>query len=744
MIATGFTNSFNSGEISEDAWDRTDLQPVSKGCEQAQNYVVRVAGPLGKRRGFWRLGDTFDSHSNTRLIPFRRSIDDALMLEFSDLTMRVWNNNGTPLIGGGGTQVTVASPYSAADLPGLRFKQVNDVIYIRSAQGLTPLSLTRETNELWAFTVVHYPNGPWRPENLDRGFTLEITGADEVDANVASTGGSILVGQAVSLVASEDLFDPAMVGVMFRVRQNAGAPSVQGWKAGYRPVVGTYVLSAGRVYHCSAQGAHDETVTNPPLVDYGSQSDGGNMWDYRHDGAGIIQLDTVTDANNATGVVIAALPFRSGTATSFWAEGAYSVFRGWPRMWPGLREERLVEGATKGNLDFIDLTETAGFAPDKATFTPGLGTGQVLATDAVRRRVGTDGSELLWAQEATYLVVGTASAEYLIAGSVLDQGISPSSVVIKTLSEFGSEDVYPARAHRALIHVALGGQTLRELSVATDQTADSDDLTVLAQHVATRGFAQLAWIPQPDENLWLRLKDTVPGDGGLAVMTYHKKQQVRGFASVKLPGDFVCEDIAVLPGPGRLETLWAVVSRVKDGVLQRHLWMQSTATDKLFMDCAALYAGAPTLIVGGLAHLEGETVRILADYIQVPDQKVVGGQIMLDVAAAVVLVGLPYLARFKSLKLDKQLGGDLNMRQRVVGCVVSMKTALASCGVDGNPLEQFSPRLAADVPGLVAKRIIRDVTLTGDADRDPRIVIEDDTALDSVIYSLKPKVIVGG
>jgi hypothetical protein len=745
MVATGFTNTFNSGEISEDAWDRTDLQPVAKGCELAQNYVVRIAGPLGKRRGFWRLGDTFDSHSATVLVPFRRSIDDALMLELSDVTCRVWNNNGAPLIDPGtGLQVTFASPYSAADLNGLRYKQVGDVIYLRNAAGLLPLTLERLSNTSWAFTAETFPDGPWRPENLDRAFTLTVTGADEADTNPATGAGSILVGQAVDLVASAALFDPLMVGGRFRVRQNDGAPSVQSWKAGYRPTAGTYVLSVGRVYRCSAQGGHDETVTTPPVHEFGSASDGGNTYDYRHNGAGIIEITAVADATHASGMVMATVPFRSGNATTFWAEAAYSPYRGWPRMWPGLREERLVEGATASNLDFIDLSETAAFSPSTESFKPGLGTGQVLATDAVRRRVGTDGSELLWSAEATYLIVGSGSAEYLVAGSVLDEAISPSAIVLKTLSEYGSADVLPVRAHRGLIHVTRGGQSLRELIVSTDQTATSDDLTVLAQHVATRGFAQLAWVPQPDENLWLRLTDTVPGDGGLAVMTYHKEQQVRGFASVRLPGGFVCENIAVLPGPGRLETLWMVVSRVKGGVTQRCLWLQSAVTDKLFMDGAALYAGAPTLVVADLDHYEGETVRILADYVQVPDQVVVGGRITLEVAATVVLVGQGYLARFKSLKLDKQLGGELNMRQRVTDCTVSMKTAKARCGLDGGPLETISPRTAADVPGMVARRVIRDVSLAGDSDRDPRIVIEDDTALDSVIYSLKPRVAVGG
>lgn len=756
-MATGFTNSFTSGEISGDAWDREDIQPVAKGCEQAQNYTVRIAGPLGKRRGFWDLGASAAPTSKSVLIPFRRSVDDALMLEFSHLLVRVWNNDGSPLLNGG-VQVTFASGYSEADLDGLRYKQVNDIIQLRNRAGLLPIALKRVSNINWFFDATTFPDGPWRPENLDKAFTVSLTGTDEADTNPDNTGaGSILVGQAVTLVASAALFDAQHVGANFRFRQTDGQPSVAGWKPGFRPTnVGSYCTFAGRAYRMATRGAHDEVVTNPPTQTDGTQSDGGCTWTYRHDGAGIVVIDTVTDAFNATGHVTKTLPFRSGTATPYFAEGAYSQFRGWPRMWPGLREERFVEGATAGNLDFVDLTQTAGFTPFTEKFTPGLGSGAVVATDAVRRRVGEDGAELIWAAPTSYLLLGSASGEYLLAGGLLDEGISPTSVVLKQLSEYGSEDVYPAKAHKALIHVARGAKTLRELTVDTQQNGDSQDLTVLAQHIASRGFSQLAWVPQPDENLWLRLRDppkdddgmAAPLDGQLATLTYHKEQAVRGFTSALLPGGWTCENLAVLPGPGRLETLWGIFSRVKGGVRQRRLWMQSQETDQLFMDCAAFYAGIPVTTIGGLGHLEGETVRVLVDGQQIPDLVVSGGLVRLPDAYSRVYVGLSYMARFKSLKLDRQLGGELNARQRLAGCTVSLKTALARVGVQTGAttfaMEKVSPRTAADIPIMRAKRIVKNVTLAGDSDYDPRIVIEDDTAFDSVIYSLKPKVVVGG
>ncbi|HEV2530954.1 hypothetical protein [Phenylobacterium sp.] len=740
-MGTGFANAWTSGEIADEAWDRTDLQPVEKGCEAAINYVVRLAGPLAKRRGFWKVFTAPNPANKARMIPFRKSIDDALMLEFGDTLMKVWTSDGSTLL------VSVTSPYTQAQLDGIRYKQVGDVIYLRHRDGIRGETLVRNSNTSWTFTSVgigheFYPNGPWLAENTDPTTTVTVTlmaGADEADANPFGGAGSMAVDLTVDLVASNPIFNPAHVGGKFRFRQTDGMPGVIGWAPGCKPAVGTYVVSNGRVYRSNHQSAFTENVTNPPINLSGSQSDGGNGWDYRHDGAGIVRIDTYLSPTHVQGTIRHTMPFRSGTATPYWSEGAWSDYRGWPRMWPALREERLVEGATAANLDFLDLTQTAGFSPLSENFGPGLGsTGVVVATDAVRRRVGTDGGELIAALEATYLLVFTTTGEHLVAGSVLDEPIDPRSVTIKDLSDYGSSDVCPVKAHKGAIFVTRGGQNLREIAIDTQQGASGDDLSVLAAHIASRGIVQLAWVPYPDNTLWLRL-----ADGGLATMTYHKEQQVRGFTRVALPPGFVAEDIVVLPGPGRKETLWLQVSYVKAGVTSHEIWMLSQVSDQLFMDGAGLYHGAPVTTVTGLGAREGETVRILADGVQLPDQVVTGGAIVLPAPASSVQVGYPMKCSFKSLKLDTALGGALLRRQRVTGCKVSLKTASAVVALDGRPGELVSPRTAQDVPAAVSRRVIQDVTIAGDSDRDPRIAITDETAYDGLIYSLKPQVVDG-
>src|SRR5215217_290901 len=75
-------------------------------------------------------------------------------------------------------------------------------------------------------------------------------------------------------------------------------------------------------------------------------------------------------------------------------------------------------------------------------------------------------------------------------------------------------------------------------------------------------------------------------------------------------------------------------------------------TEKTFVDSCLVYVGIPTTTVDGLDHLEGETVDILADGAVHPSRVVTGGQVVLEYAAGVVHVGLPYDSIIQPMRLD--------------------------------------------------------------------------------------------
>ena len=74
--------------------------------------------------------------------------------------------------------------------------------------------------------------------------------------------------------------------------------------------------------------------------------------------------------------------------------------------------------------------------------------------------------------------------------------------------------------------------------------------------------------------------------------------------------------------------------------------------DFFFVDSGLSYDGFAATTFSGLDHLEGKTVNIVADGAVLDQQVVSGGQVVLDDAASVVHVGLPYTCLFESLDID--------------------------------------------------------------------------------------------
>lgn len=749
----GPLTSFTSGELDENAWDRVELQPLAKGCALAQNLVIRVAGPLGKRRGFWLAGPIADQAHLARLIPFIRAPNDAVVLEFGDLTCHVWQTNGTPLIDGGtGLQVVFATPFTDAQIAGLRYKQIGNVIELRHASGtIAPQKLVRTSNTSWAFNGTTYKNGPWLAENTDRTSTVSLNrtaGPAEIHDGEPTNSGCIPATCTVDITASSAIFAANMVGAQLRVRANGSSVSAFAWAPAKKFFNGDFVTSVGNAYVSTAGGAGGvPTGTNPPVQDQGDQSDGVITWTFLHDGAGVITIDAFTDAMHVSGTVVRPVPLKSGVDTSYWAFGAYSDAEGWPTAWPELREERLVEGATSNNLDFADLTQTAGFSPTEEDFTPGTGLGVIVATNALRRRVGGDGGQILWFREANYLMAGTTSGEYLVAGSVLDEPLSAtdSGVTIKQLGDHGSADVFPAKAHKGLLFVTASGQSLRWHLVDNSQGAESEDFSYLSQHIATRGFAQLAWVKEPDNNLWIRL-----ADGGLACMTYHREQQVRGFTSQALGGGLTALDAIVMPGPGNRATLWMIASQpAPGGGTQSVILMQSQPSDGLFVDCGVNYAGAPAHSFATPAILDGQPLDVVADGVWYPGLAPAAGALALPagVTASAVQAGFSYPVAFKSLKIVTPQGfSDTSLmdKARIAGALVDAYGALYTVASDdGDFSELVSNRTVATIPQIAPARTIRQVTLIENRDsetssRDPRVLVSEATPFDFVLYGLKP------
>lgn len=105
--------SFGGGEIDPEMHSRIDSSQYQSGLAKAQNWMVDPKGPLKKRPGLQRVGNTYDSARKSRLIPFTYSVDQSLAVELSHENIKFhadgatfkWSNPLTFL----GANVSIAS-----------------------------------------------------------------------------------------------------------------------------------------------------------------------------------------------------------------------------------------------------------------------------------------------------------------------------------------------------------------------------------------------------------------------------------------------------------------------------------------------------------------------------------------------------------------------------------------------------------------------------------------------------------
>lgn len=754
MRQTGFQQAFNVGELGPDAWARSDLAQHSKGCILGWNMLARVAGPMGRRPGTWFVGLPKHADKAARLLPFRSSVGDALLLEFGDVYCRVWDVNGAPVMDGL-SQVEFTTPWSEAQLAGLRWRQVGDVVYFCHRDGLRPKTMTRTSNTSWAIVDTAFTDGPWRPENGDQAKTLALSGT-----TLTASGHAPFTG--------------AHVGSLWRLRKNDGNPGVLSWEPEEQDIPdNSRRLSNGRVY--TRTGGINDSGNTPPVHDGGAVLDGKAEWTFLHDGATVVRVTAFGSSASVTVAVLTGLVDDLDDGTYNWAEGAYSEARGWPTAFPALREERLALAAPAAEPDAVDFTRTAGFTPTKLDFKPGLGTGRVVDDDAVRRVVGDERNRIVWLEGTTFLMAGTVDGEYIITGATIDDPISPASNVARPISDYGSDDVKPVLVQGGLMFVAAGGETLVSIRMSPDQTMEDRDLSVVAEHIGQRGLAEVTWLKQPLNFAWIRLDD-----GGQATFTFHAKQAVEGWnrhglaapapptLDEPLGGGLALESSCVVPGVKGRPRLFMLVSREKGGETQRMILRMAERSDRLFLDCAEAYAGAATNSVSGLDHLAGETVTMMAatepdpattpgtGWGQYEGRTVSGAGAAalpesdgVEVTATRIYAGLPFLSRWEGLPPD--LSGPGSSAGRLVRYThvnITAEGAIYEVGVTGDEgdsqTDQVMNRAPGDVGGAVVRRKTHRSAMLGGAQRDSRYFVQTASGYDLVLHSIRATADVDG
>lgn len=701
MANPAFT-SFNSGELSPLMEGRIDFAKYATGCSQMLNFVPTVQGPIRRRQGTRFVAATKDSNARAWLARFEFNVTQSFILEFGHLYIRFYTNHGQVM--SGPTPYEIASPYTAADLMtpegtfALSMVQSADVIYI-AHRNYQPRKLSRFGNTNWTLTTLNAVGGPFADQNKDDAVTVYSS---------AATG-------AVTLTASAAIFTANDVGSLFQLEQMDSA-GYAAWEVNREFPLSSLVTSDGKYYIATSSPvgpatkqysgtlrpvhiegkAFDGSHTNGPVQQETLQTVGVE-WQYQHSGFGYVRITGFTSPTVVSATVISTLPGNvvgPTKTTSKWAYGDWSQRNLYPSHATFFRERLTFAGGQK--LWFSVVGDYENFTPKQSNV--------VVDDDSINVTISSDQvNDVTWLVSGGSLLIGTGGGEFACAENSSSDPFATRNIKIAQQSRFGGRNIQPQVVSAQTLFVQRAGKKLRDIAYSFEQDSfGSNDVTVLSEHLTQQGLIQLSYQQEPDTVVWGNTSD-----GVLLGLTYNREQDVTSWHRHWLGGSVdggagygVVESIQVVPTPdGNSEELWMIVRRTIGGLTKRYVEYQtqnwqaySPINSAVFLDSSLQYSGSPTTTIAGLAHLEGQTIGILADGATHPDRTVTGGQVTLQLPASVVQAGLKYRSIMTTMKIEAGATQGTSQGQKKKFGKVRFRflgTVGAKYGIDGVQLDEI-------------------------------------------------------
>lgn len=143
--------TFAAGELSPSASARTDIARYYTGLKLCRNFMVMPYGGVRNRPGTKFVCEVADSSQLCRLIPFQFNDEQTYILQFSHQLMRVIKDGGQVLFGPGpfeGLPYQITMPYGQFDLKQLNYTQSADVMTFAHTS-YKPRELSRLAHDNW-------------------------------------------------------------------------------------------------------------------------------------------------------------------------------------------------------------------------------------------------------------------------------------------------------------------------------------------------------------------------------------------------------------------------------------------------------------------------------------------------------------------------------------------------------------------------------------------------------------------
>jgi len=387
----------------------------------------------------------------------------------------------------------------------------------------------------------------------------------------------------------------------------------------------------------------------------------GHVDDYVEAADGIGRARITRFVSGTVVEAIVEIPFFNTSAIasgSWFLETDYvdvwSATYGYPRT-VTFHEGRLYFGGSKSRPNTIFASRVGRFFD----FNPG----ESLDDDAIEVTLNTGQVNAVTGLfSGRDLQIFTKGGEFFLPQSDLDP-ITPSNVVIQGATKRGSkEGIKPVGAESGTMFIQRSGKSLREFLFSdVELSYISNNISLLSSHLlVTPTDLALRKATSTDDGDLLLIVNT---DGSLATYSILRGQNVIAPSLSSTDGDFI--NVAV-----DVDTIYFVIKRT---VNSNTVYYVETFNDDNTTDSSILFTGGTkpsSTTLSGLSHLQGKTVKVIADDAMQNDKVVNGsGQITLDaVPTTYVEVGLNYTPTVKTMPIELKLpsGNTVGQKKRIV------------------------------------------------------------------------------
>ncbi|WP_136661706.1 hypothetical protein [Nitratireductor sp. XY-223] len=462
-------------------------------------------------------------------------------------------------------------------------------------------------------------------------------------------------------------------------------------------------------------------------------------------GDGIWRWAEITAVTSTTVVKIRlhgqALPDTSPIVV--WALGAWSDQSGWPHT-VGFYQERLAFGRTDTQPRTVWLSQSLRF-DNFGESTPAEASDGMSIT-----MTGGRLNAISFIRESGDLVIGTSGSMRTLGPASSAEAFSSTNIQQRQQTTTGATAVQPVTIGNTVVYGGFHKSALHEFSYSYDVNGYlSPELTVLSAHAFKPGISFMAYQEFPDSMIWCGLKD-----GTLTATTYDRAQKVVGISRHIIAGGSasetgIVESACIVPVESG-DRLWMIVRRTINGQSRRYVeylempFDGGAISDGVFLDSALTVTnGSPATTISGASHLEGATVGVIADGVDIGDATVSGGAFTLPggIAANKVTFGLRYESVAETLRMAQtgnRDGASIGRRARVVSVALDLlETAYIKAG---SALRQFEYLFRATSENLESERAlftgVKSVAAEDNWSNGGVVVLRSDRAYPATIRSI--------